>query len=90
MRLAIDGCMNANEMMAMLFRPSHGSRRVLQVVRCFTVGPEGGDVAHCKALHSSAAAIRADYPKATIIGCRWLNPVETAMVRAGNEPLFDL
>lgn len=78
------------EMMVTLFRPSHGSRKVFQFVRCFTVGAEGGDAANCREIHSSAAAIRADYPRANLIGCRWLDAAEIEQVKAGNAPLFSL
>ncbi len=78
------------EMMVTLFRPSPGSHRVLQFVRCFTVGAEGGDAANCREIHAAAAAIRTDYPRANLIGTRWLNDTEIAQVKAGSAPLFEL
>lgn len=81
----------AEQMMVTLFRPSFGSRRTFQVVRCFQVGAEGSDVAHKREIEAATAAIRSDYPRANVIGCRWLNPAEIASVKAGNAPaLFEL
>ncbi len=77
-------------MMVTLFRPSPGSRKVLQWVRCFVVGPEGGDAAHCRETHASCDAIRAEYPRANLIGSRWLNPSEIAQCKTGALGLVSL
>ena len=83
--------MNAlDQMMVIVFRPSFGSRKVLQHVRCFAIGQEGGDLTDIRESHAAREAIRTDYPRANIVGHRWLNPEEITQVKAGNAPIFEL